>query len=156
MLAVFAAVSRLGTALDLWQVVVNGRVWTGTDGLFLVDQMQYLAWIRDAAHHLAVSNLFVLRSTAADYFQPAMMISAACRRLVSPPWLSLLLWKPVAVGAAFLGVPGVCLPQPYRTCARRAALLLALFFGSFSDRLRELGFVGDLFPASGPGAIRSG
>ena len=60
---VFAAVSMWVVAVDLWQVVVNGRVWTGTDGVYIVDQMQYLAWIRDASHHVLSSNLFVLRST---------------------------------------------------------------------------------------------
>jgi hypothetical protein len=40
---VFAAISMWVVFVDLWQVVVNGRVWTGTDGVYIVDQMQYLA-----------------------------------------------------------------------------------------------------------------
>ena len=63
LLAVFAIVSVWVLGLDLWQVIVNGRDWTGTDGVYLVDQMQYLAWIRDASHHLLASNLFVLRTS---------------------------------------------------------------------------------------------
>ncbi|MBV9465283.1 MAG: hypothetical protein JO206_08535, partial [Solirubrobacterales bacterium] len=51
-LAAFAAVSVWVLALDLWQVVAHGLVWTGTDGFFVIDQLQYLAWIRDASHHL--------------------------------------------------------------------------------------------------------
>src|SRR6266576_6889023 len=70
-LAVFGAVSLWVLALDLFQVVVRGRVWTGTDGVYLVDQMQYLAWIQSASHHLLSANLFVLHGTPADYFQPA-------------------------------------------------------------------------------------
>src|SRR5438132_6239297 len=62
-LGVFAAVSLWVLALDLWQVVVNGRAWTGTDGVYIVDQLQYLAWIKSASHHLLVSNMFVLRHT---------------------------------------------------------------------------------------------
>ena len=60
-------------ALDLYQVVVHGRVWTGTDGVYLVDQMQYLAWIQSASHHLLSANLFVLHGTPADYLQPAVV-----------------------------------------------------------------------------------
>jgi len=55
-LAVFAGVSAWVLALDLWQVVVHGRVWTGTDGLYLVDQMQYVAWVRDASDHVLASD----------------------------------------------------------------------------------------------------
>src|SRR6185437_2218108 len=98
---VFAAVSMWVVFVDLWQVVVNGRVWTGTDGVYIVDQMQYLAWIRDASHHVLSSNLFVLRATPHDYFQPAVVISGAITALGVAPWLSLLLWKPVAVIAGF-------------------------------------------------------
>src|SRR6516164_4552017 len=74
-LALFGLLSLSILTLDLWQVVVHGQVWTGTDGEYAVDQLQYLAWIRDTATHGLVSNLFVLHSTPADYFQPAIMIS---------------------------------------------------------------------------------
>src|ERR1700761_9466392 len=74
-LALFALLSLTVVALDLWQGGVAGRVWTGTDGEYVVDQLQYVAWIRDTATHGLVSNLFVLHSTPADYFQPAVMIS---------------------------------------------------------------------------------
>ena len=57
-LVAFAAVSIWVLALDLWQVVAHGLVWTGTDGLYLVDQMQYVAWVREASHHVLASNLF--------------------------------------------------------------------------------------------------
>src|ERR1700741_4191584 len=103
---VFAAVSMWVVFVDLWQVIVHGRVWTGTDGVYIVDQMQYLAWIRDASHHLLASNLFVLRDTPADYFQPAVVISGGLTALGMAPWLSLLLWKPVAVLGMFFAVRG--------------------------------------------------
>src|SRR6516164_460500 len=74
-LGVLVAVSLWILALDLWQVVVHHRTWTGTDGEFLADQMQYLAWIRDSSHHFLVSDLFVLRSTPHDYFQPIVVVS---------------------------------------------------------------------------------
>src|SRR5690349_19887888 len=69
MLLAFAVLSLWVLALDAWQVVAHGRVWTGTDGVYIVDQMQYLAWIRGASQHLFSANLFVLRPTPSDYFQ---------------------------------------------------------------------------------------
>jgi hypothetical protein len=131
-LAVLGAVSLWILALDLWQVVVHHRTWTGTDGEFLADQFQYLAWIRDSSHHFLVSDLFVLRSTPHDYFQPIVVLSAALTAIGVAPWISLLLWKPVAVVAVFLGVRAVArraLPDRFD---QRAALVLALFFGSWS------------------------
>jgi hypothetical protein len=130
-LAAFACVSVWVLALDVFQVVAHNRVWTGTDGLFLADQMQYLAWIQDASKHVLASNMFVLRSTPHDYFQPIVIVSAAITRLGVAPWLALLLWKPVAVLACFAAV----LAYTRRTLSdrfdRRAALVLALFFGSW-------------------------
>jgi hypothetical protein len=145
MLAVFGAISLWVLALDLFQVVAHGRVWTGTDGVYLVDQMQYLAWIRDAANHGLASNLFVLHSTSADYFQPAIQISGAISALGVAPWLSLLLWKPVAVIAAFFAVRAYA----YRTLdglwPRRAALVLGLFFGALTISAGAVTVFGDLF-----------
>ena len=100
-LLAFSAVSLFVLGADLWQVIVNGRVWTGTDGVYIVDQMQYLAWITDASKHILASNLFVLRDTPGDYFNPAVVVSGGLTALGMAPWLSLLLWKPVAVVFAF-------------------------------------------------------
>ena len=148
LLAAFAAVSVWVLGLDLVQMVVHGRVWTGTDGIYITDQMQYLGWIESASHHLLVSNMFVLRHTPADYFQPAVAISGVLVAVGIPASLSLLLWKPVGVLWLFAAV---------RLFARRAlpdagraawliVIALTLFYGSFSDVYGQLGVVGDLFP----------
>ncbi len=146
-LIAFAAVSMWVLGLDVFQAVAHGRVWTGTDGVFIVDQMQYLAWIQAAAHHLLASNLFVLRPTPADYFQPAVVISAALAAIGVPAWLSLLLWKPVAVVAAFYGVRAYAHHSLDGTWPRRVALVLGLFFGSVTIIYGSPGVLGDLFPA---------
>jgi hypothetical protein len=146
-LAVFAALSLWVLSLDLFQVVAHGRVWTGTDGFYLVDQMQYLAWIRGASHHLLASNLFVLRDTPRDYFQPAVAISGVIAALGVAPWLALLLWKPVAVVSAFYGVRGYARRSLQGLWARRTALVLGLFFGSFTVIYGSLGVLGDVLPA---------
>ncbi len=144
-LAIFGLVSLWVVAADLWQVIAHGRVWTGTDGVYIVDQMQYLAWIRDASHHLLSSNLFVVQPTATDYFQPGVTISAALVALGISPWVALLLWKPVAVIAAFFAARAYVRANLTGLWARRAALVLALFFGFFSVVYGDFSVVGDLF-----------
>src|SRR5450755_109235 len=145
-LAVFASLSLWVLALDLWQVIVNGRVWTGTDGVYIVDQLQYLAWIREASRHVLVSNLFVLRPASADYFQPAVVVSGGLSALGVAPWVSMLLWKPVAVGGFFLAVRQYVSRSIPGLWSRRAALVLALFFGSFTVLYGSFTVLGDLFP----------
>ncbi len=81
LLGAFAAMSVWVVALDVWEMIAHNLVWTGTDGFFIVDQMQYLAWIESASHHLLITNLFVLRPTPSDYFQPAIVISGAIAAL---------------------------------------------------------------------------
>jgi hypothetical protein len=147
MLAAFAAVSMWVVALDVYRAHVHGLVWTGTDGFYVVDQLQYLAWIQEAARHVLVSDLFVLRPTAADYFQPAIVISGALKALGVPPWLSLLLWKPVAVLAAVYGIRAYAARALEGVWARRIALALGLFFGSVTVIYGSPGVLGDLFPA---------
>jgi hypothetical protein len=146
LLLAFTAFSVWVLALDLWQVVVHGHVWTGTDGLYVVDQMQYVAWIRDASHHLLASNLWVLRDTPADYFQPGIVISGGLTALGIAPWLTLLLWKPVAVVAFFFVAREYVDRSLAGVWARRAGLALALFFGSFTVVFGSFSVLGDLFP----------
>jgi hypothetical protein len=110
-------------------VIVHGRSWTGTDGVYQVDQMQYLAWIRDASRHVLVSNLFVLTPAPADYFQPLIGISGGLVALGLAPSVALLVWKPVAVGAVFFGTRAFVHRGIPGRGARRVALVLALFGG---------------------------
>ncbi len=145
-LIAFAAVSVYVLALDVGRVVFDGAVWTGTDGVYIVDQMQYLAWIQSASHEFLVSNLFVLHSTPADYFQPAVLISGGLTALGMPSWLALLLWKPVAVLAFFFGVRAYARRSLEGVWPRRTALVLALFFGSFTLVYGSWSVLGDLFP----------
>jgi len=145
-LGALAALSLWVLAVEVWQVVAHGRVWTGSDGVYLADQLQYVAWVRSAAHHGLVSNLFVLRPTPADYLQPAIAVSGALTALGVAPWLALLVWKPVAVIGCFYAVRSfgrALLPDPG---PRRAALVLGLFFGSFTVVYGSFGAIGDLLP----------
>jgi hypothetical protein len=146
LLALFGLISLWVLGLNLWQVVVHGRVWTGTDGLYLVDQQQYIAWIRSTAQHGLIANLFVLRGTPADYFQPAIMVSAGVTKLGVAPWLALLLWKPVAVGAFFFAARAYIHRSLAGLWERRIAMTLTLFFGCFTVVYGSFSVLGDLFP----------
>lgn len=145
-LVAFALLSCWVLALDARQVLVKGQAWTGTDGVYIVDQMQYLAWIKSTALHGLVANLFVLRDTPADYFQPAVVISAGLVKLGLPAWLSLMLWKPVAVACIFFGFRLYIHDSLPGLAARRAALILALFFGAVSVLYGQVSIIGDLMP----------
>jgi hypothetical protein len=129
-LVAFGLVSLWLVGVDVVAASIHGRVWTGTDGIYLPDQLQYVAWIRDASKHVLISDLFVLNGTPHDYLQPAIAISGGLTALGVAPWLTLLLWKPVAVLAVFLAARAFCRTMlPGRT-AQRAALVLAIFYGS--------------------------
>lgn len=102
---------------------------TGADGVIGADQLQYIAWARDAGAHGLASDLFVLRATAHVFAQPMFSLSGALWRLGLPLQAAYLLWKPVAIAALFVsarlwtrrmfpGEPG----------SRLAALALSLFF----------------------------
>jgi hypothetical protein len=148
LLAAFAVVSVWVIGLDLWQVVVHGRTWTGTDGIYITDQMQYLSWVVSAAHSGLIANLFVTRGTSAVYLQPAILISGALAAIGVPATIALLIWKPVAVLAFFFAaraITGRALRGRSRG-ARLAALTLALFYGCLSLVYGQISVVGDLFP----------
>jgi hypothetical protein len=144
LLAVFGALSTWVVGLDVFHAAHDGLTWTGTDGYYIVDQMQYLSWIQSAAHHGLISNLFVLRPTAADYFQPAILISGAVAAIGVPAWLALLLWKPVAVVSLFLAMRAVANRSFTAVAHRRAALTLGVLFGSFTVIFGALGIIGDM------------
>ncbi|HKS00016.1 MAG TPA: hypothetical protein VJU79_10935, partial [Candidatus Dormibacteraeota bacterium] len=90
--------------------------------------------------------LWVLRDTPADYFQPGIVISGGLTALGIAPWLTLLLWKPVAVVAFFFVSREYVGRSVTGVWARRAALVLALFFGSFTIVYGSFSVLGDLVP----------
>jgi hypothetical protein len=106
--------------------------------------MQYLAWIQSASQHLLVSNLFVLHATPSDYFQPSVAISGALVALGVAPWLTLLLWKPVAVVGVFFAIRAYAYRSVEGRNAHRAVIALGLFFGSATFVHCSWGIVGDM------------
>ena len=89
----------------------------------------------------------MLRSTPADYFQPAVMISGGLTALGIAPSLTLLLWKPVAVVAFFFAVREYAHRSVERPlgAARRRSCWRCSSARSRSSTGR-FGVLGDLFP----------
>jgi hypothetical protein len=146
LLIAFAALSCWVLGLDLYYSISRGLVWTGTDGVFISDQLQYLSWIRSASEHFLIADSYVLHHTAADYLQPAVVISAGLTLAGVAPWLALLLWKPVAVIASFSAIRAYAHRSLKQRWQRHAALALGLFYGSFTLLYGHWTVIGDMFP----------
>ena len=128
-LVAFAALSMWIVGLAVYQVLAHDRVWTGSDTVFFEDGFQSLMWIQGIAHHGASPDLYVLGHTAADFFQPLVAVSSGLTVLGIPAYLTLLLWKPVAVAGVFFAARAYVRRTVSGLWPRRAALVLALFFG---------------------------
>ena len=123
-LVVLAGMS-LGILLPL---LTRGRPLSGADGLFPADQLQYMAWIREAGEHGLVGNRFDLAPGDRVFLHPGFLLSGLVHQAVgiSIP-LALLLWKPVAVGVTFAGTLAYVRRLVPPGGRRRVALVLALF-----------------------------
>jgi len=100
----------------------------GADGVLGADQLQYLAWVRDAASHGLASDLFSLSPSGHVYLQPIFAISGALVRLGLSLPLAYLVWKPVAIVAMFAAtVAWARRLFGDRLAARAAVVALSLF-----------------------------
>ena len=106
------------------------HIWTGTDGPFIGDQMQYLGWIEDSARHLLISNPFISRPSMATFLQPGIALSGWLVRLGMSPSAAYLVWKPIAVFFLFISVRAYVRHLCTGIAARRVALIVALFYVS--------------------------
>ena len=120
--------------LSLWTVFVllsqqgSDHIWTGTNGPYIGDQMQYLGWIHSSYHHILAGNPFESSGGIRDYLNPALVISGLLVVLGVSTSVSYLVWTPVA--AILLGVATWFYIRRTlsKTASRRIALVLALFY----------------------------
>jgi hypothetical protein len=124
-------------ALILWSLVPlavlllprHTGVFNGSYGLQVVDHLQHLAWVRDSGEHLMFSNLFDVSSDPHLFLHPMMALSGLLWRLGASIQVAYLAWKPVALGALFIGFAAYVRKTIGRDAvARGVALGLALFF----------------------------
>lgn len=147
--AVIGALATLAgfSAVSLALIAVHasaGDVFTGADGPFAGDQLQYMAWIRDSAHNVFADNGYSLAASGHVYAHPMIAISGLVDRLTGAIQAAYLLWKPVAVLLMFGGFWLYVRRLVSGRGAQIAALLLALFFASPAGPLADwLGFAGE-------------
>ena len=142
-LAALFALSIAVLAGLLVRVWIHGGVVTGSDGYLVVDQLQYLNWLRQAGHHVAVANLYDLAPGPRSFVHPGVVDLGAAPPArgsgSSPPYM---VWKPVAVAALFVGSLLYVRRFLERPCDRGLALVLALFTGSPVSAIVGWGHIG--------------
>src|SRR5436190_2768322 len=126
-LGVLAVLAASSLAL-LVPLLTRGRPLSGSDGFFPADQLQYFAWIREAAHHGLIGNLFDLAPQHRVFLHPGYLLSGALARVtgISYP-LAFQLWKPLAVVVTFYGALRYVRRLLPARAQRRVALVLVLF-----------------------------
>ena len=122
-------------------------VFTGSDGHFVADNMQYLAWIREAGEHVLSSNRYDVVDDPALFLHPMFALSGAAWRLGLSLQLALIGWKPLALIVLFTGYAAYVRSRLTGSGERAAALALALFFFTPAvPLLAWTGLEGQLFP----------
>ena len=127
MLAVLSAFGFAVLAGMLARVAVNGGVVTGADSYVAVDQLQYLNWIRQAADHVGVQNLYDFADSPRSFVHPGVLLAALLHRLGASVAVAYHLLKPLALLALFAGTLLYARRFLVETGDRRLALVLALF-----------------------------
>lgn len=113
----------------LLPLFTRGRPLSGADGLYPADQLQYFAWIRDAANHGLIGNRFDLAPGDRSFLHPGHLLTGVVHAVtgIGIPWVYMLLWKPVAIGLLFYGALRYVRRFYPSAGQRHSALILALF-----------------------------
>ena len=107
----------------------RGDSFTGADGPFVIDQLQYMAWVRDSGEHVLIANRFDLVSDPHVFLHPMFLPSGLAWKLGASVQLAYQAWKPIAVALLFAGF--ACYVRrlvPREGRMRPGALATALFF----------------------------
>ena len=110
-------------------LLTKGRPLSGADGLLASDQLQYFAWIREAAHHVLIGNPFDLAPGDRVFLHPGFLISGVVHDVtgLSIPASYIGLWKPVAIAVTFVGALKYVRRLLPAGGQRHSGLVLALF-----------------------------
>src|SRR5579859_6373984 len=126
--AVFPIVLLLAHASATHAIFTGGDGLIGADGVLGADQLQYLAWARDAGTHVLASDLFTFAPSGHVYLEPIFTITGLLWRLGLSLQLAYLLWKPIATVVLFVAAVAWARRAFGRQFgARAAAVALALF-----------------------------
>lgn len=116
-----------GLLIRVW---TRGGLVTGSDGFLVVDQLQYLNWLRQMGEHVAAENLYDLAGGPRTFVHPALLISGALHALGLGIVASYMVWKPIAVGVLFAGSLLLVRRHLERADDRHLTLVIALFAAS--------------------------
>ena len=124
----FLALTAAMSMMVLAPLLSTGKILSGGDGLFTVDQLQYLSWVRDAGDHWLVSNSFDFAPDRHVLFHPGYLISGLLhsRLGIGIPESYTMIWKPIAVVTVFFGIRNYCARLIPNLWARRTAMIIAL------------------------------
>jgi len=127
LLAGLALAPLAGLLLRVW--TQGGRI-SGGDGLLVLDQMQYLNWLRQAGEHGLIVNLYDLAPGPRTFLHPGLLVSGALHELGLGAIAAYLVWKPVAVLALWWGALAWARRFLPGERSRAATVLLATLFAS--------------------------
>ena len=122
--AAWAAIPLLTLA---GKTLLSDRSPTGAFGVKPLDQLQYLAWIRQAGDHGFISNLFTIGPSEHVFFHPFFSLSGILWRLGVPLQLSYLVWLPVTLAVLLYGVWSYLRRMLPEGPSRWAAFVLVFF-----------------------------
>ena len=114
----------------LIRVRTHGGVVTGGDGFLVADPLQYLTWLREASHTIAVENLYDLRGGPHSFVHPGVVAAGLVHLAGLGLVASYAVFKPVAVVALVAGAAAICRRFLERPSDQALALVLAVFFAS--------------------------
>lgn len=156
LLAALVAWAAAPVVYELARAVAHHETFTGADGLFAGDQLQYLSWIRSSGEHWLAADDFTLAGSGNVFLHPMFFISGLLSRAGVGVTVSYLVWLPVATVVLFVGFRRYVQQTVTSAGARLAALALSLFFVTPADPLvgwtsQSTGlevFGGEMSPAS--------
>jgi hypothetical protein len=103
LLLAFVAAGFSVFLVDAVDAAINNRVFVGADGRWAHDQLQYLAWATDAAHHGLIANLYAFRLGGHVFLHPLWLLTGLLHVEAGLSYaLVLALWKVVALVALFV------------------------------------------------------
>ena len=127
-LAVLVAWSLIPLVLALVDVWQNGGVISGGESFGVVDDYQYLAWVREMGEHGLASNLLDVEDDPRVYLHPMWLLSGLAWKAGLPIQAAFVLWKPVAVGVLAAGYVAYVRRMVAEPGRRALALALALLY----------------------------
>jgi hypothetical protein len=130
LLVALLAVAFAPLAGLLLRVAARGGHLSGGDGFLVLDQLQYLGWIRQASEHVLVGDLYDLAPGPRSFLHPGVAISGALHALGLGLIASYAVWKVVGVVALWAGAIAWCRRLIEDRGPRLVAIGLALFFAS--------------------------